>query len=178
MTKKIIKLHLPPDLPIPSVLDKVDYTTINGQELLFTKLTNGKQPYEKGWVNKGISHWNALTLSSSDKVTVTGFGLNHKLSKTVAFDIDDIEKTKAYFKEEFNDEGETYDGIMENSFRIKSPKPNRDKAIFMLTDEQLKQLEKIEGGLIQHTEEGSVVFEIRGSGGQDVFPPSLYLSKK
>ena len=130
---KIIK-HLPPDISYPCMLDKVDYKTVNGQELLFTPLKFGKEPHTKDWTNKGISQWDAMSLIGLDTNDYTGFGLNHKLSQTVALDIDDVEKTSAYCKHEFNDDGETLEAILDNSFRIKSPKANRDKAIFMLTE--------------------------------------------
>jgi len=176
MAKKI--KHLPPDLPYPSMIDKVDFTTINGQELFFTPLRFGKSPDTKDWTNKGMSMWDSLNLISKNDNSYTGFGLNNKLSNTVAFDIDDVKKTVVHFKQEFNDNGETLESILDNSFRIKSPKANRDKAIFMLTEDQLKQLDEIEGNqIVQHTEDGAVVFEIRGRGGQDVFPPSLYLAE-
>jgi len=174
MAKKV--KHLPPDLTYPNIFDRVDYSTINGQELFFTLLKNGKEPYTKGWPNNGISDKTAIFHVSQDINNDTGYGLIHESSKTVALDIDNVEKTKAYFKKEFNDNGEALEAILDNSFRINSPKPNRDKAIFMLTDDQLEQLDAIGGNqIVQHTEEGSVVFEIRGRGGQDVFPPSLYL---
>ena len=49
----------------------------------------------------------------------------------------------------------------------------------MLTDEQLEQLDAIHyNHLAKHKEDGSVVFELRGKGGQDAFPPSLYLAEK
>ena len=96
----------------------------------------------------------------------------------MAFDIDDMEKTIAYFKQEFNDNGETLEAILEDSFRIESPRTNRGKAIFMLTDDQLKQLDAIGGNqVVKHSENRSVVFELRGRGGQDAFPPSLYLAE-
>ena len=175
MAKKI--KHQPADLSVPSLFSKVDFTTINEQEPFFIQVRNGKEPFVKDWKNTGTGYHDAIVKMGQGHVS-SGIALNHKPSKTVAFDIDDVEKTKAYFMKEFNDDGQALDAILDNTFRIKSPKPNRDKAIFMLTDEQLEQLDEIGGNqIIQHTDDdGAVVFEIRGRGGQDVFPPSLYLA--
>ena len=95
---KTIK-HLPPNLSSPSIMSKVDYSTINGQELQFTPLRFGKEAHTKDWPNSGLNDWDIFSLIGNDDNDYTGIGLIHKLSKTVAFDIDDMEKTIAYFKD-------------------------------------------------------------------------------
>ena len=99
MAKKI--KHLPPDLPYPGVMDKLDCSTINGQQPFYTPLTNGKEPCIKDSTNKGMNNLDCLSLVGQNDNKYTGIGLNHKLSNTVAFDIDDVLKTKAYFKNLF-----------------------------------------------------------------------------
>ena len=65
-------------------------------------------------------------LSAEENTNYTGYGINHTLSATMSLDIDNAQATRELFKQHFNDNGEVFDEILTDSFRIKSPKPNRD----------------------------------------------------
>ena len=125
MTKKM--KHLPPNLLKPSMLDMVNYKTINEQKLFFTPLSYEKEPLTENWPNQGMNYWDALTLVSQDDNNYTGIGLIHGLSKSAAFDIDDLAKTEAYFRDRFKDNGERLFWITASALdhpKITVPRPS------------------------------------------------------
>ncbi|MCF6251225.1 MAG: AAA family ATPase [Methylococcaceae bacterium] len=170
--------HLPQNIGSVSLMDKINLTTVNGRELIFTRVSFGKEPLQTGWQKKenGLDYSRVLWEVCKDTNTYTGPGLVHGLSGTMAFDIDDLEKTIEYFKNRFGDNGETLENILNTGFHIKSPSSNRDKVLFMVSDEQLQRFNAIKKNhVVKHSENGSVIFELRGAGGMDVFPPAQYL---
>jgi hypothetical protein len=122
-----------------------------------------KAPKNRGW-NKPKSNDNPNGYSN-DPIGFQhckGFniGLFHGASKTVAFDIDSLERTRQIFEEATDIK--LRDWLEDDlRFEIKSPKPNHGKLLFRLPielDVSLKQL--------NHNDE--MIFELRCGNCQDV----------
>lgn len=123
-----------------------------------------KAPRENGW-NKPRDTQNTSGYSSNPdhfkNCNGTNIGLYHQASRTLAFDIDDIETTRLIFEETAGIR--LLDWLQDlDRAEIKSPKANRGKLLFRLPDE----LESV--GLRQYKLAGHVVFELRCGNCQDV----------
>ena len=172
------KKHLPVNLQSVSIMDKINFTTANGKELKFTKNSYGKESLEDGWQKEsGLTYDEVTWEVCQNSNNFTGPGLLHAQSGTTALDIDNLKKTILFFENRFGDRTLIRD-VIRTGFRINSPSLNRTKVIYMISDEQLKQLNAIKKThTVQYSEKGGMIFELRGAGGQDVFPPALYLKK-
>ena len=177
MTTK--RKNLPQDMESVSMIDQINFTTANGRELVFTLVSFGKEPLQTGWQKKenGLDYSQALWKVCQKDNSFTGLGVVHGLSGTTAFDIDDLKKTTLYFEKRFGDRI-LIEAILIDGSHIKSPSTNRDKVLYMVSDRQLAVLNAVKKNhVVKHTENGEVIFELRGAGGMDVFPPGLYLKK-